>query len=318
VSKNQIKKILFLFAIISLLTIIIALLIALYNIFETNSMYIFNPINKVNESFLSYHRLSKNVGFHAVYLGIYITFANVIFVERLLTSNNKLHKTLYLLAIIVISISIVLLNSFSVMTSYGLILIVLLLVNRKRINFISRAFITIIGIVIFVFGIKTFYNKAESYNQQYLNYSFSDDINNKNWNSLNIRLAKWECALEVANQYSPFGTGVGCQQIQLNKKYIEKDFKIAYDKKYTTHNQYLHSFVQLGMMGLICILLLYFFGLRDSLKNNNVVFLSLMILVIVTSLTENVLTMNKGIVFFTLFMSMLSKTQTVTKLKGIK
>jgi len=311
ISKEQLKHILLVFAITTLLLFIVAILIATYNSIETKSFIIYNPLNKVNENYFFYHRLSKNVGFHAIYLGILMVFSNVIFIENLI--STKKNKSLLVIAIAITSIGIILLQSFSVIFSYIIILLSFIIYYYKNISFKSKILLFIISTFIILFSIKIFIKKAKTFNQNFLLYTFSDDIDNRNWNSLNIRLAKWECAIEVAHENFPLGTGLGCQQIQLNKKYNEKGFVIGMDKKFSTHNQYLHNLVQTGILGLIILLLLYYLSIYTAIKTKNLVFLSLAILLIFTSVTENILSRNKGIVLFVFFISLFSKKESLSK-----
>jgi hypothetical protein len=59
--------------------------------------------------------------------------------------------------------------------------------------------------------------------------------------------------------------------------------------------------VCLGVIGFVWLSLMYVVPLIHSLKNGNHIYLAFLVLIIISSTTESLLVLNKGIVFYTLF-----------------
>ncbi|GHC44486.1 hypothetical protein GCM10008083_03790 [Ulvibacter litoralis] len=145
-----------------------------------------------------------------------------------------------------------------------------------------------------------FYQKAKVFDGEVFNYSIEEDVHSRNWNSLNIRLAKWECALEVFKENNILiGSGVGCTQDKLDEMYQKKNFTIGINKRFNTHNQYLHYLVTLGILGVLAYLIFLIAGLYKSLTTNDFLLFAIIAMITICSVTENIFGLNKGIVFFT-------------------
>lgn len=294
-TKNEIVKFLKAFAYINVILILICLVVASYNVIINGTFIIYNPENFVNENYFLYHRFSKPIGFHAIYLGIYSVFSACVLIFDLKNQNNKIG---HYLSLVVLFSGVILLNSFAVTVSCFVIIFFYFFYFRPLLLSKTKGLFLMTLLLI---GMGLFYYKAKGINKSVFNYNLQDDVHNPNWNSLNIRLAKWECALEVFKKNKLLGVGVGNGQTELNHEYDIKNFEIGISNKFSTHNQYLHYLVELGIIGalfyLIGLIIIFF----KSVKESNFLLFALIVLLGICSITENVLTLNKGIVFFAIF-----------------
>jgi len=135
---------------------------------------------------------------------------------------------------------------------------------------------------------------------------FNGEIKKENWNGLNTRLAIWECAIETIQQQPFLGHGVGDAQRELYTIYREKNFILAKASNYDTHNQYLHFALVGGVIGFIAFLGHLLFLVRYSFLKKNWLLLGVLLIYMVTCLTENVLGRNQGLVFISLLLSLLT------------
>ncbi|MFC4722879.1 O-antigen ligase family protein [Geojedonia litorea] len=295
VAKNEVLKVLRVFAYVNVVLILICLATAAYKVLENGTFIIYNPENFVNENYFLYHRFSAPIEFHAVYLGIYSVFSTCILIFDLKNKGNKIWS--YLMLIVLLS-GIILLNSFSVIVSCFIILC-FYFVHFKQIKFNKWARLFIVILLVIIVGL--FYYKAKGIDENVFRYNLEDNVHNPNWNSLNIRLAKWECALEVFKNNMFLGVGVGNGQTELNNIYSIKNFELGISNKFSTHNQYLHYLIELGLIGTLVFIFGVLVNLFKSVKESNFLLFALVVLLSVCSITENVLTLNKGIVFFVTF-----------------
>lgn len=296
----QVIKYGFVFSVITVL--LFSLGMAIYNSIENESIYILNPENLVLENQFRYHRLMTNANISATIFAMYIVFSvGIILYDLCLNKSSIRYNKSLVILIITLCFSLYLMSSFTAYLALGATLTsILFYIKLPKIYYL-------LIILPVVFALLIFNMKAKGLDSDILKYNITDNIHNKNWNSLNIRLAKWECAIEVIEDTFPIGTGVGCSQITLNNKYKEKGFEIGYNKKFSTHNQYLHYLVESGLLGFVAFIGLVFIGIYQSYINQNYILNAIFTLLIVFSLTDSVLIVNKGIVFFSFFICFTSK-----------
>lgn len=303
-NQSQLKTILITFSKCSFLVLMWCFLVATYLSITNQSFIVFNPENLVNENYFFYHRFSSAVGLHAVYFSIFLVFS--IFIDLYYFNQlNFKNKWLYILKIALFIIGLILLQSFAVLFAFAVIVGSYLLFFNATL--LSKKFKLITLAIAIILPTFLFYNKANVGSKSIFEYNLADDIHNKNWNSLNVRLAKWECAIEASTINLPFGVGSGCTKSELKKVYLEKGFLLGYDKEFDTHNQYLHYFLELGIIGAAVFILFLIGSFYYSIRKNKFLLFSLLVLLAVSSMTENVLYSNQGIVFFSAFFYLLIK-----------
>lgn len=295
ITKDQINKVLNLFVIGSILVLFIFLTIAFSHVLNTGSFYIFNTENLVNENYFFYHRFTKPFDIHAVYFGIYLVFSSCILLNDFQNKNKKV-KLKRLIILFIFAIGIYLTQSFAVLSVYFIVLLVFLLhLNRRKINFKKMSLLALLILL----PVTIFYQKAKVFDGKVFKYNIVEDVHSNNWNSLNIRLAKWECAIEVFKENNfLLGSGVGCTQDKLDEMYLKKNFTIGINKRFNTHNQYLHYLITLGILGLVAYLMFLVAAFYKSLKSSNFLLFSLLAIIIICGVTENIFGLNDGIVFF--------------------
>ena len=148
-------------------------------------------------------------------------------------------------------------------------------------------------------------------------------INEKDFsNSFSLRVALWISGLEASKHNLIFGSGIGDERENAN--YILQKFNISNDnfKQETEnsidfHNMYVQYIVQLGIVGLIIILLIFYLlfklDIRDKVyKNLLIIFL---ILYFCHSMLGNSFHINQSMVLFALFSSIFITISKYEKLK---
>ena len=143
------------------------------------------------------------------------------------------------------------------------------------------------------------YTRTKLHNLGRLEYSMGDQ--DYKWGSLSIRLAQWECARNVIQNHWALGVGSGDGQDTLMESYREKGFVEGLRNNYNTHNQYLGTWITLGLPGLILLLLMLWPWERDELWT------CFLVLIFISFLTENMLDTQKGVVFFSFFYALLGR-----------
>lgn len=123
--------------------------------------------------------------------------------------------------------------------------------------------------------------------------------------SIAMRLEYWKTALKIIDNNTYFGVGTGDIQKSFNELYRQKD-SLLRNKDYwrRSHNQYLSSWVQLGIPGFVLLILMLFYPLFQRGTKNNFLFLAFIALSCLSMLTEDSLETQAGATLFTVFYSL--------------
>lgn len=127
----------------------------------------------------------------------------------------------------------------------------------------------------------------------------------RGWGGKALRLAIWRCSMDVVNANLLTGVGTGDVQDSLQAAYERRKFYFASRYNlYNAHNQYLQETLAYGIAGLLlfiaCLLTPLLMYLRNAEKQLYVLFLLSFGII---CLTESILEISKGIVFYSFFNS---------------
>jgi O-antigen ligase len=142
--------------------------------------------------------------------------------------------------------------------------------------------------------------------QQGLQTSY--DFESKNWHEfnggLNLRLAVWKCARKVIEDNAIGGVGIGDAKDALMESYAHYKFEFAEIHRLNSHNNYLDFWIKAGLFGLCYFLAYLILPLIWSFKSRNYLAMAFLVLVGAYCLTENFFSVQKGVCFFSLFISL--------------
>lgn len=144
--------------------------------------------------------------------------------------------------------------------------------------------------------------------------------------SLNMRFAIWECSWNLLNQDFNwlYGCGLDHQQL-LDQCYYSSDAiwikygilpELQENFPYNAHNEYLHTWLDAGIFGLILLLSIILFSLRIAVKRRNFLYFSFLLFFFFCCATESMFSVQKGIVFYSFFNSFFAFNRFATKDTG--
>ena len=107
-----------------------------------------------------------------------------------------------------------------------------------------------------------------------------------------VRVLVWKSTLSLIKNNPLLGVGTGDIKDELKAEYKLNGYVEPVKKNYNAHNQFLQSFAALGIIGLV------------SFQKNNYLYLMFIINIAVSCLTESILEVQAGVVFFTFFTSL--------------
>lgn len=119
-----------------------------------------------------------------------------------------------------------------------------------------------------------------------------------------VRILKWKCSWDIIKENWIFGVGTGDAQDVLQKKYQDIHFTVAFEEEYNSHNQFLQTWLGLGILGLFLFLASLFFPLMMAYRQHIYLFIVFITLFSICCFTESFLCRQHGIVFYAFFNSL--------------
>lgn len=258
---------------------------------------------------LTYQNLSIYKHSHPYFLGMLCLFSIAILFEKE-SSATMPHKTMRLLLAGLFS-------TFLFLLTLRLFILLLLLLTvflifrrigstRKIVLYTSTILITAALAILLIPSLQSKFTEAIVPDAAHSIPLDTDGSLGKSWGGKAIRLAIWECSLDVIREHPVWGVGTGDAQEALQLAYEKRMFYFASRyNRYNTHNQYLQLLVGNGIPALLAFLAALLFPLKIFMKRNDTGTYTLFILLIsAICITEAILDANKGIVLYSFFNSL--------------
>jgi len=310
-NNKQIQKFFYVYIIIIVSSTLIALSAGLYYTISSGSIYFYDSGRQVVFNNFMYHRLGDYVGIHAVYYAEYVLLAFIMWVSfsyyHFLNWSIKLRSLAILLTIYFIGVLFLL-------KSAAILIILLVIVGLFTTYYLYKAK-EIISIpmklliaVIAVFFVMILADRAISKigaKADFFTYDLSQPGGGE-WNGINLRLAKWHVAKLAIKDNWLIGVGPGKTISTLDTYYEKVGFTYALQLHFNPHNQFLHTFLTLGIIGIIILIVVFSVSIRHSLNKKDFVMFLFIISFLLFSISESTLAVNKGIVFFSIFLCFFS------------
>lgn len=260
----------------------------------------------------------------AVFYAMYVVFSILILVDDLWKNLGKSSSKKKVLTISTIIFLLLFLFLLATRASLAIVLVMLvtsLLVVGIRYGKLKYALPIVAALMVFLMGLalifpqtvarfKSLRNISYDFTNTEGTYHFSGEDSDSKWNGVNLRLAKWVCAIGVISE-NPLGVGTGDVKNEMVEAYKKRNFAYAAEKRFDPHNQYLDTAVAIGISGLFVLLFCYFYALFEAIRRKSWLTSMFLILVITCSITESTLSSAQGIIFicFMLFI-LLSRVTT--------
>lgn len=256
------------------------------------------PVSTIFSAAFTNHNFSEPINIHATYLSLQVALALVFMLSLFIKERSRAYKIFYSIISMILLVGIIQLGSKSIFIALFLIiniafpLFILTGTARKRFILTSAAVTVLIAGVI--------YNSA-TFRERYLTEFQADFSASKNDLSVESRVLRWGAAVDLIKQAPVTGHGAGSEIPLLKEKYFEQKYYTSFLYGLNAHDQYLSLLIKSGIWGLLAYLTTLFFGFRLAVRKKDIMLFSLMLLVAVISVSENLLDMDKGVIFYSLF-----------------
>ncbi|MFL5808987.1 MAG: O-antigen ligase family protein [Flavisolibacter sp.] len=250
-----------------------------------------------------YHHLSMNLGLNAIYFSLYCVFsvwillcfiffgevnirqrAMALIVTFFLIIFTILLASKMLLAILFASLFIVTIYSFVYMKKL-----------RGRLVFLI-IFLAAIPAVLLQFP----YVRARIDETKLLEYRTAAD----RFNGLAVRGTLWKASWKLIRERPIIGYGHYAAQRALEVEYQKAGLKEAVKERFNSHNQYLYTWCNYGIIGLLLVTGYLVLFLTRAVREKHMLAIIFGSIFLIANLTECMLQVQKGIVFYMLFSSL--------------
>ena len=265
-------------------------------------VYFHLPMTSLFSNMFINHNFSAPIELHATYMSMYVALSIVILLYYLIQSGSFWKRFFYVVGIGILSAGLVQLSSRAVVIALLIIINIafpfFMLKGKKRLFFIVMATLFSAASIFLITTVNSF---KVRYIGELKNDLTQVSVNNE---LLEPRIARWKLAVQLVKQSPIIGHGNGSEKGMLKQLYFENKLYISYLNEFNAHNQYLSFLLKTGIIGLLIYLYVLFFGFSLAVKKKDFLFLSFMIIVAVVSVSENILDVNKGVFFYSFFMSL--------------
>jgi len=272
---------------------------ALYNIIHFDSIKVLNK--ERDYYYFTYIYLTNVSRIDPIYLSLYCNFSVLYILTTTLRKTWKIFLVTYLIIFILL-----------ISSKIGILclLLTLLLTPVLKGSFTFRILalsVTIVAVVVVSVSQVSFLKQRFLVN---LDFDYRDEYSGL-WSSFSQRLAVWSCAKESIEEAPLFlGYGTGNGNLALFEKYKEKGYIRGFEDHLNAHNEFIQTFLDIGIIGLSVLLIMLLIPLRRAIQSGDLLVALFLLMMTEYFLVESILSRQKGVVFFAFFYALLNDKKT--------
>ncbi|MDB9874217.1 O-antigen ligase family protein [Flavobacteriaceae bacterium] len=238
---------------------------------------------------------------HPIYMSLYVSIAMILSIPLIQKTKNKKNQVLIIIGALFLALILLML------ARKGPIIITFLIFtfhSFKKRRHLKYNLILGLGLTL---SFLLAYNIDPLRERFFELWAAIFNNNNVLFGSTSMRIHIFDCAFENIIKQPLFGYGIGDVKTVLDYCFSENN-NIFKGKYYNSHNQYLSSWLASGIFGLISLLAMLFYNLKNALINKNLVGSTIIILFISVMFTENILERQDGVLLFSFFINFFAFT----------
>ncbi|WP_152538512.1 O-antigen ligase family protein [Aquimarina macrocephali] len=241
---------------------------------------------------------------NANYISIYILLVLSYYLK------NKLKSRIQLVIVILLFLYLFLLASIAAYLILFVMSILLVLDIADKQKKYAMTIIFLMGLLLFLNNprVSDFYSRIKDFSnvEEYYDATTAEKS----------RLLSWDASIKLIKDAPIFGYGTGDANDVLIQKYKELDYALNYKSKYNSHNQFLQTYLQTGIIG-FGVLVSIFVVLAMRMKRSRNEF-SVFLILFISLVFESMLVRFNGIVFFSIVTPLLLKKRSILSSRIIR
>jgi len=295
--KKYREKLLLAFSLVCTLTVFYLFAVVLITI-----RFYHMPMRAIFSEGFTNHNFAGPINIHATFFSFQLVIAFVYLLSILIKGiPSRLLKAGCIISCLILLGGMVQLSSKSILVILFVVGNVvlpwyLLKGKQRRLYMLTGLVATVIGIT-GILSISTFRDRYVTLLKQDIS---TDKTIPRNSDS---RLERWRIAAARIKDKPLLGYGSGSEIGLLKDDFYDAKMYSSFLKGLNSHNQYLSFLLKSGIWGLAIYLLTLVYGFKIAFKRKDVLFISFMLVITVVSVTENILDVDKGVMFYSFFFS---------------
>jgi O-antigen ligase len=258
------------------------------------------PLKTIFSATFTNHNFSEPIDIHATFFSLQVAVALVYILSVLIKERSTYYRLFYLICAGILLAGIIQLCSKSVFVVLffiiNLAIPLFLLADANRFKFMAATlFISVLAIG----GILT----LSTLRTRYISDLKTDLVHTATHKLTDSRWDRWSVATALIVKAPVIGHGAGSEISLLHEGFFIKKYYNSFLNRLNAHNEYLSFLIKSGIIGLLVYLYVLSFGFRVSLQKKDLLFFTFMLLVALVSFSENVLDVDKGVLFYAFFFS---------------
>jgi O-antigen ligase len=243
---------------------------------------------------------------HPSYLAMYLNFALFLVLHYLIESelSGPKEKMVAGFAFFIFSVTVFLCSSKMGLITLGIIIIYffssLLFRSKNLIRSLIILAVSIILLVAFLFYVPEPLSRFGTLSQVWK----GAQLDKTSSESSLVRHFVWQSSREIISENFFLGVGPGDVNDELINNYQKNGFTGALSKHLNAHNQYYQTWMGLGILGLLALLVQFFLLIKSAVNQRYVLPGAFAVLVGLNFLAESMLQTEAGAVFCAFFLSL--------------
>jgi len=241
--------------------------------------------------------------FHPTYFAMYLNFAMAFMMLELLYGYISLslsYKSIYYLLLAWFFVFIFLLSSK--MGLIGMVLIAILagaeLVFRQKKTFLGLGLI-----ILFLMFVRAGLHVFSGTSARVVNSTetLTGSAPPETSRSTSDRIEIWKTSLDIIRSNILIGVGTGDVKDELIRNYKKNKIEGALEFRLNAHNQYLQTFITLGLPGIAALLLMLVLPMLAAFRSRYFLYFVFLLLFSLNILSESMLEIQAGVVWYAFF-----------------
>jgi O-antigen ligase len=245
---------------------------------------------------------------HASYFAMYLILAIVIVIlfyrKWFSTQKTIVYSAYFFVAVFVVTVFLCS-SKLGIISFFLAMPLLALYLLKRRLN-TKTIIVVLLSVFVLLFSASVVFPGSFSRLKAITSVSANPDKTSSE--STAVRILIWEQAIRLIGEHPLAGTGVGDVNDDLYKAYGQQGITGALEHKLNAHNQYLQTYIGMGIGGFILICLLTIGQLIKAIWKKNFLLFMFALIVSLNFLVESMLQTAAGILFFAFFVCVFNLT----------
>ncbi len=254
---------------------------------------------------------------HPTYFGMHVNFTLIILLAQLGKSKFDLHYLGIKFGLLFFSLMALLIEARTAQAATLITVIGMIVFHLLKRNYSAPSIILLLFITFFSLSAQRYLSHISNRYALVVSAMESKTQTNqkKQYDSTTGRIEIWKLAGEVIQDNILLGTGTGDVRDELVKTYYANDFEYGYSKKLNAHNQFLQIWATVGIIGILLFVLALFLPFLSIKSYPQFLFPMFILIIALNAMTESTLEVQRGVLFFAFFYSLLVVGKEIHTLK---